>query len=110
MLVFEGATHTEVLWLRKQDETEERYPIFFTKYGDEPKFSVALEVDNYGQEWEFWMLNPSMYEIIKYAVFDMMMQCETIEELGDVLNEIFNEHFGDAIVQEEDKEKNIYRE
>ena len=72
-----------------------------TKYGDELVFSVDMYDGENEWYWEFDMSNPSDYERVKHNIFDAVFECDTMPELAEVLDEIFNDGFEPILIKDE---------
>lgn len=68
---------------------EESHWIDLTKNGNEPVFYVTC-CCNEDWEWEF-DYDKTSYERIKHIITDCIFACDTMEELIDTLDEIFEE-------------------
>ena len=76
------------------------YTIELAKMPNEPTFVVMCDYDD---DWgyEFYMENNSDYERIKYSVMDALWECDSMDELLDVLSEVFEDGFADILVEDE---------
>ena len=71
------------------------------KYGNAPLFAVWMNDGEDDWFWEFEMFNPSDYERVKMNVFDAIFGCDTMPELAEALNAIFENNFADILVEDE---------
>ena len=65
-----------------------------------PTFIVATSYDD-EWIWEFWMEDPSVYEMTKHIIMDTVFECDDMDELMEMLDEIFEEDFMDFVVDDE---------
>lgn len=65
-----------------------------------PTFVVTTSYDE-EWSWEFWMEDPSVYEMVKHMVMDKTFECDNMDELMEDLDEIFDEYFADFVMDEE---------
>lgn len=52
--------------------------------------------------WEFWMDDPSVYEMARHAIINAVFECDDMDELIETLDEIFEEDFSEFVVDEEE--------
>ena len=78
--------------------------IELTKYGDESIFSVWTDDGKEEWYWEFDMTYPSNYERVKLSIYDAIFACNTMLELVEVLDEIFNVSFEGILISDEYEE------
>ena len=71
------------------------------KYGNAPLFAVWMNDGEDDWFWEFEMFNPSDYERVKMNIFDAIFACDTMFELAEALNAIFENNFEDILVVDE---------
>ena len=71
------------------------------KYGDVPLFTVCVNDGEDDWLWEFGMFNPSDYERVKMNIYDAIFACDTMLELAEALNAIFENSFADILVEDE---------
>lgn len=73
------------------------------KHGEEPTLTVYICDGKYDWDWCFDISNPSDYERVKLCVFDAICECDTMEELGCMLDAIFREVFDDILIVDVDE-------
>ena len=73
------------------------------KYGDETALSVYVYDGKYEWDWAFDISNPSDYERIKLCVFDVICECDTMEELACMMDALFREAFDDILIVDVDE-------
>ena len=84
-----GFYETERIMVHPNDNLEESHWIDITKDKDEPTFYVTYCCDE-DWIWEFGY-DKTSYERIKHIITDCIFECDSMEELMDVLDEIFEE-------------------
>lgn len=96
-----GFGNLERIMCHEGHNLEEQHWIDLAMDKDEPIFYVTC-CCNEDWEWEFGY-SKTMYERIKNIIVDCIFECDTMEELMDVLDEIFEEIvYGDDEEYEED--------
>lgn len=73
--------------------------IEMTKSGSEPTFWVNCCCDE-NWSYEFVMEDNSSYERVKFNIMQSIFECDTMEELLDMLSEIFEDGFEDILVND----------
>ena len=73
----------------------------FIKYGNTPIFAVCLDDGEDEWLWEFELFNPSDYERVKMSVFGAIFECDTMIELAETLDDIFENGFEDILIVDE---------
>ena len=71
------------------------------KDGGIPMFSVWMDDGEDEWLWEFEMYSPSDYERVKMNIFDAIYECDTMLELAEALDAIFEDGFGDILIVDE---------
>lgn len=96
-MVYYGTYTGEQIVFCYEDQPNEKHYIEMTKVADRPTFLVTCCCD---EEWvyEFYLGNNSEYEMVKFCILENMFECETMEELLEVLSEEFEDEFGDMLV------------
>lgn len=84
-----GFGNLERIMYHEDHDLETQHWIDLTMDKDEPIFYVTCCCDEEWQ-WEFGY-SKTMYERIKNIVTDCIFECDTVEELIDDLDEIFEE-------------------
>ena len=99
-MVYHGTDLVEVIKVNPIDKLSETHYISLIKSADKPMFHVTCCCD---EDWgyEFYMLNNSDYERIKFSIMEEVFECDTMDELMENLSEIFEDGFEDIIVNEE---------
>lgn len=97
-MIYYGTVKQEEIMFKLDDGTMNT--VSLVKSCVTPTFVVTT---TYNDEWywEFWMDDPSVYEMAKHVVMDAVFECEDMDELMEMLDEIFDEDFMDFVVDEE---------
>ena len=88
-MIFCGNYEVENLVVHPNNNLNEAHCIEITKYKDAPIFSVTYCCDD-EWIWEF-MYSKTNYEVVKYLIMDSIVVCDTMDELIDMLDEVFEE-------------------
>ena len=97
-MTYYGTVKKEEIAIRQDDESFEY--VILAKSCVTPTFMVSTSYDD-GWVWEFWMEDPSVYEMVKHMVMDATFGCDDMEELMEILDGIFEEDFANFVVDEE---------
>ena len=84
-----GFVNLERIMVHEDHDFETQHWIDLTMDKDEPIFYVTC-CCNENWEWKFGY-SKTMYERIKNIIVDCIFECDTVEELIDMLDEIFEE-------------------
>lgn len=93
--------NVEHIAVHPMDDTTNTQFVELTKYGDEPVFAVSMYDGEFDWCWEFDMFIPSDYERVKFAIFDALIECDTMVELAECLDETFHVVFEDILMEDE---------
>lgn len=108
-MVYHGTEVSERFMVHPLDGLEETHYIEMTKSADDNVFTVSSCCFD-GWNKEFFMGNNSDYERVKYWIMECIDECDTMEELIDVLTETFHDEFGGILIEEYDTDgKNCNR-
>ena len=99
-MIYCGNYEVEVIRVHPEDNINESHYISLTTDKDSPSFSVHCCCDD-EWEWTFWY-SKTNYEMIKHLIFDVIFECETIDDVIDTLDEIFSEDFEEIVFYEEE--------
>lgn len=101
-MIYHGSYQTETIVIHPMDGIKETHFIELIKESDEPKFYVHC--NSYGEDhvWEFWMHGISDYERVKFNIMNAIFECNTMEELMEMLDNIFNDGFADILIDGEE--------
>ena len=99
-MIYEGTYEAERLVFTEVGGEVEHW-IALAKAKDEPKFCVTCCCSD-EWIWEFWY-NKSDYERIKFTVMEAIFGCETVEELMEDLDGVFEEGFEDIVAYDDDE-------
>lgn len=98
-MIFCGIGNLERFFFHEKDCLEERHWIDVAMSEDEPTFAVTNCCDD-EWIWEFFY-DKTNYELIKCAIMDCIMGCDTMDELIEALDEVFECEFSDIVVCDE---------
>lgn len=99
-MVYYGTCNAEGIMVHINGDRDDMHIIMLTKQCDEAAFTVHVCCyDDW--EWKFSMASPANYEMVKYMIMDAAFECEDMDELINLLDEIFEINFS-AIVIDED--------
>ena len=99
-MVYYGTENTEYIIFHSEGNPEDVHSIAMTKSADTPTFSVKCCCNDMW-EHEFYMDNNSDYERVKMSIMDVAFEAETMNELMDMLNEVFEDGFRELLVEHE---------
>lgn len=94
----------ECIVVHPLDDIDSAQYVELIKYGDEPKFAVWVgdeDDDDGAWVWEFNMTCPSDYERVKLSIFDAIFGCDTMKQLVNALDDIFENEFEDILIDDE---------
>jgi hypothetical protein len=95
-MVFCGNGTMERLFVHPMDDLNSQHYIDLTMSKDDATFLVTCCCD---EEWFYeFEYNKSDYERIKFNIMETIFESDTMEELIDVLDEIFLDGFEELIV------------
>lgn len=100
-MVYYGTYNTEGIVVHTNGDTDDIHVIYLTKEFNEATFTVRVCCYE-DWEWKFSLASPANYEMIKYTIMDAAFECEDMDELINLLDEIFEKNFS-KIVANEDK-------
>lgn len=97
-MMYRGSSFVEMIAFCPDGDPCETHYIEMRK-GD-GMFTVGYCCD---PDWDyvFHMDSQSDYERVKYNIMEQIFECESIEELLDNLDEIFNDGFADILIEDE---------
>lgn len=97
-MIYCQTINKEYIAVHPLDDINNTQYIELVKHGDAPIFSVWLDDGEFEWSWEFEMFNPSDYERVKYNIFEIMFECDTMLELAEALDDLFNDEFEDILI------------
>lgn len=100
-MIYCQTINKECLVVHPLNNTNSTQFVELIKHGDVPIFAVWMEDEECEFLWEFEMDTPSDYERVKLSVFDAICECDTMYELADALNAIFENDFADILIVDE---------
>ena len=86
----------ERLFVHENDNLEERHWVDIAMSNDSPTFAVTCCCDD-EWIWEFWY-DKTSYDLIKHVIMDCIFDAEDMDDLIDAMDEMFDEHFSDIVV------------
>lgn len=90
-MVFCGTGNVERIFVHPMNKLNESHYIDIVTSKDDPTFFVTCCCDeDWGYEFEY---NKSDYERVKFNIMEMIFECDTMDELLDVLSEVFEDGF-----------------
>ena len=102
-MIYRQTINIERIEFSPLNDTNSTNCVELVKFGDTATFSVSMNNDEYEWYWEFDMSEPSDYERVKMNMYDAIFGCDTMEELGEALDAIFEDGFGEILIYEEGK-------
>ena len=99
-MTYHGTYAIEKIAVHPMDNMNEIQFIELMKSADEPIMCVDCCYDD-DWHYEFYMDSSSDYERIKFNIMSAIFECDTMEELLDMLSEIFEDGFADILIEEE---------
>lgn len=100
-MIYRQTINVERIALSSLDNINSTQFVELIKYGDVPMFAVYMNNGEDVRYWEFDMSEPSDYERVKMNMYDAIFECDTMEELGEALNSIFEDGFATILVDED---------
>ena len=99
-MVYHGTYNKETIAVHPMNSLGETHFIEMVKSAEEPIFWVTCCCDD---DWyyEFYLECNSDYEAVKFAIMEMICDCETMDELLDTLSDMFECDFADMMVDRE---------
>lgn len=97
-MIYCQTINVERIAVHPLDDINNTQYVELMKYGNAPLFAVWMNDGEDDWLWEFEMFNPSDYERVKMNIFDAIFGCDTMFELADALNAIFENNFENILV------------
>lgn len=95
--------NSEAIVMHPNDDPHTSHYIELTVDGAFPKFAVTCCCDDEWL-WEF-MYSKTNYEMIKHIIMDCMFECDSMEELIEELDEVFETEFMDMVCENIDTDE-----
>ena len=92
-----GNYEVESIIVHPSNNLNETHCIEITKDNDDPVFSVTC-CCNEDWVWEF-MYSKTNYEVVKYLIMASIVECDTMDELIEMLDDTFEEECYDMICE-----------
>ena len=86
----------ERLFMHEKDELDKTHWIDISVGTDAPVFEVTC-CCNDDWVWAF-AYDKTTYDLVKYAIMDCIMACDTVEELIEALDDVFETEFSEVVV------------
>lgn len=100
-MVYYGTYNTEGIVVHTVDDVDDVHVILLTKECDEAAFTVSVCCyDDW--EWKFILTSPAHYEMVKHVIMDAAFECEDMDELINLLDEIFENEFSEIVLWEDE--------
>lgn len=103
-MIYKGTTFTERINMKPMDHMEFKSWIEFRKEARTQKMEIFLCEDrgNERSVWSWWidLSDPMTYEQIKYNVMEQMWACDTIQDMADELESLFEDGFESVVLKE----------
>jgi len=101
-----GTSVTETIMIHEDGDPKAGHYIEMSKSAVSSTFFVSCCCyDDWG--YEFSMKNPSDYERVKFNIMESIFASESMDELLEMLSEIFEDGFADILIRGEREEVNI---
>ena len=100
-MIYCQTINRESIAVHSLDDIDNTQYVELIKYGDAPMFAVYMDDGEDKWVWEFELDTPSNYERVKMNVFDAIFGCETMIELAEALDSIFENDFEDILIRDE---------
>ena len=101
-----GTSVTETIMIHENGDPTACHYIEMSKSAVRPTFFVSCCCyDDWG--YEFSMKNPSDYDRVKFNIMQSICESKDMDELLEMLSEIFEDGFSDILIQEEHEEIHI---
>lgn len=98
-MVFRGSGNIESIFFHPAGNSEEVHWIDLTMIPDAPTFMVTCCCD---ENWKYeFVYTKSDYERIKYNVMTAVFESETVDEVMEMLDEVFQDSFADILIDDD---------
>lgn len=101
-MIYHGTYAKEVIAVHPMDDMKRTNFIELCKNADDPTFSVEVDDGFDTWFWEFIMEDNSIYERVKINIFDAIFECETMDKLVSVLDDVFHDGFKGVLIEDEE--------
>ena len=108
-MIYRGTDFTERINMSPMDRMNSTQWIEMRRFAASHKLEVFL-CDDYGNRrkvWSWWfnLDKPMTYEQIKHNIMENMFECDTMEELAETLDDVFNDGFADVLFDYDESEE-----
>lgn len=100
-MIYCQTINKECIAVHPLDDISNTQFVELIKYGDIPMFAVYVDDGEDEWIWEFDLSTPSDYERVKMSIFDAVFGCDTMIELAEALDDIFENDFEDILIVDE---------
>ena len=100
-MIYCQTINVERIAVHPMDDMGNTQYVELIKYGDIPMFAVYVDDGEEEWYWEFEMSTPSDYERVKMNIFDAIFECDTMLELAEALDDIFEDGFATILIDDE---------
>lgn len=100
-MIYCQTINKECIAVHPLNDTNSAHFVEIAKYGNIPMFAVWMNDGEDDWFWEFEMFTPSDYERVKMNIFDAIFECDTMLELAEALDAIFEDSFEDILIVDE---------
>ena len=94
--------NVEIIYVHENNNLDDRHYITMTTNEDGTTFTVGCCCDELW-EWVF-EYNRTNYEVIKFLIMDCIAECNTMTELINTLDDVFETDCEDIVVYEQEGE------
>ena len=99
-MVYYGTYNTEGIVVHLNEDVDDRHIIYLTKECDAATFTVNVCCYN-DWEWKFSLASPANYEMVKHMIMESAFECEDMDELINMLDDVFEEMFAEIVIWED---------
>ena len=105
-MIYRGTNFTERIQMSPMDRMKTTQWIEMRRFAKSNELEVFL-CDDYGNKrnvWSWWfeLDEPMTYEQIKFNILEHMFECDTMDELAEVLSEVFEDGFAGVLMDDEE--------
>ena len=94
-MIFNGMIKAEAIFFRPENDKDVLHFVDMERDCEDGTFRVGVCCDD-EWEWKFYD-NASNYELVKHAIFDVVLDSGDIDELINSLDEVFEEYFYEIV-------------
>ena len=101
-MIYHGTHTTETIVVHPNNDERNHQFIDLIKGAEEQILTVQMDDGVDERSWDFYLDEPSDYERIKFNIMQSIFDTEDMDELGEVLDEIFNDGFESILIKYDD--------